>query len=143
MRKAGNAEEEPVITKTWADPCPSCGGEVDPKRLSVDVEHVISNPTSVFTVPDPGCAYDSADPDSPDCTCIAIPNFHPDPASDRRVPVSATFTMQPCGCEVRVAVGRNGWGEPMKGWKMYQQEVPEPGSLGELMTDWAATEGES
>ena len=23
-----------VITRTWADPCPQCGGEVDPKRLS-------------------------------------------------------------------------------------------------------------
>ena len=130
-----------MITKTWADPCPNCGGEVDPKRLSVEPEYVISNPSSVLAVPDPGCAYDSDDPDSPDCTCIAIPNFHPDPALDRHIPVGATFTMQPCGCVIRAPGGRGGkLGGAMKDWKMYQREVPEPGSLGALMQDWAATE---
>ncbi len=132
-----------MITKTWADPCPNCGTEVDPKRLSVDLEHVISNEQSVFAVPDPGCLYDRDDPDSPDCTCIAIPNLYPDPAFDRQIVVGATFTMQPCGCKIRVPAGRGGFGAPMKDWKVYQQEVPEPGSLGELMTDWAATEDDS
>jgi hypothetical protein len=132
-----------VITKTWADPCPACGGEVDPKGLSVDLEHVIDNPSSVLAVPDPSCLYDSGDPDSPDCTCIAIPNFHPDPALDCHVLVGATFTMYPCGCEIRVPRGRDGkFGGAMEGWKMYQQEVPEPGSLGALMRDWAETDGD-
>lgn len=131
-----------MITRTWADPCPACGGEVDPKRLSVDVEHVISNPQSVISVPDPGCPYDDDDPDSPDCTCLAVPDPCPDPMFDQHVPVAATFTMQPCGCKVRASIGGGKTGGPMKDWKVYRQEVPEPGSLGELMRDWAAADGE-
>lgn len=131
-----------MITKTWADPCPQCGGEVDPKRLSVDMEHVISNEQSVISVPDPACPYDPDDPDGPDCICVAIPNPAPNPALDRPVTVGATVTMQPCGCVIHVPVrpGTGKFGPPMEGWKMYQQEIPEPGSLGELMRDWAEAE---
>jgi hypothetical protein len=92
------------------------------------MEHVISNEQSVISVPDPSCPYDDDDPDSPDCTCLAIPNPRPDPMFDRYVTVAATFTMQPCGCQVRALFGPGGkMGGPMKDWKMYQQEVPEAG----------------
>lgn len=128
-----------MITKTWYDPCPRCGGEV--KGVDAEPQYVLSNPDSVLSVPDPACPYDPDDPDSPDCTCVAIINPHPDPVYDQRIPVGVTFTMHPCGDVIRSASGRDGkmTGE-MAGWKAYQQEVPEPGSLGELMRDWAAEE---
>jgi hypothetical protein len=126
-----------VITKTWADPCPRCGGEVDPKRLSVDFEHIVDNPDAVISVPNPNCPYDPDDPDSPDCICTTIINPAPSPWNDRYITVGATVTMQPCGDVIRVPVTKGKMGGAMEGWSVYQQDIPEPGSLGELMGDWA------
>jgi hypothetical protein len=103
----------------------------------MDFEHVIDNPDSVLSIPSPDCPH-LADPDA-DCTCFVMINPSPNPAYDRHIPIATTVTMQPCGCAIRVPLGRKGkfTGE-LAGWSMYQRDVPEPGSLGELMADWAA-----
>lgn len=130
-----------MITKTWYDPCPQCGGEIT--DFDYEVESVRENPDSVISIPNPACPYDADDPDSPDCICIAIPNFAPNPALDQLIPIGAVFTMRPCGDVLRAPSGSGGkLGGKMAGWKMYQQEIPEPGSLGELMQDWAPGAGD-
>lgn len=127
-----------MVTKYWNDPCPQCGGEAT--GIAIHYEHVRGNPQAMLSLPDPACGYDPDDPDSPDCICTAIPNPAPNPALDTFHTVGATVTMQPCGDVLRVPVGSDGkLGGQMAGWQMYQQEIPEPGSLGELMQDWAQT----
>ena len=69
------------------------------------------------------------DPDSPDCICLAVVNPAPPAYLDRLIPVGHTVTMRPCG---------DRFPRWPAGWKAYQQTAPEPGSLGELMADWAA-----
>ena len=123
-----------MTTKTWYDPCPRCAGEV--QGFDYEPEYIVDNPTSVIGIPSPSCPH-LADPDA-DCTCTVIINPAPDPMSDTYIAIGATFTMSPCGDVIC------GWSGPdgklageMAGWRMYQQDIPEPGSLGELMADWA------
>lgn len=129
-----------MITRTWYDPCPACGEQVT--GFDVEPEYVVDNPTAVLSLPNPSCPH-LADPDA-DCTCTVLINPAPDPWRDEYIAVGATFTMHPCGDVIRAGLGpaRGGQGRKltglMAGWQIHQQTTPEPGSLGELMADWAA-----
>lgn len=107
-----------MITKTWYDPCPRCGGEVT--GVDYAARTIRSNPDSLTAIPDPGCPH-LADPDA-DCTCIVLPNPVPDPMFDEEIVIGGDFTMHPCGDVIHA--GRGG----LPGWKMYQQQIPEPES---------------
>jgi hypothetical protein len=126
-----------VITDTWYDPCPACGREVT--GVDAEPEYVTDNPTAVIPIRNPACPYDG-DPESADCICPAIINPAPDPMLDTWVPVGATFIMHPCGDVIRSGFAGGNLTGLMAGWKIYQRTRPETGSLGELLSDWAAAD---
>lgn len=89
---------------------------------------VRDNPDAVLTVHDPYCPFED-DPDA-DCTCTVIINPAPDPLLDEVHVVGWTYTLRPCGHQT----GRK--------LRFYTQTRPAPGTLGELMADWAAAADE-
>jgi hypothetical protein len=127
-----------VITLTWTDPCPRCGAEVT--AFDIEPEYVRDNPEAVLTLPNPLCPTNE-DPDA-ECICLVLVNPAADPLYDQFIAVAVTVTMHPCDHAIRAPLGGDGQrgrklGGLLAGWKIYRQEVPEPGSLGELMADWA------
>jgi hypothetical protein len=131
-----------VITRTWYDPCPACGQQVT--AFDLEPEYVIDNPTAVMSFPNPACPHED-DPDA-DCICTVLLNPAPDPWRDEYIAIGVTVTMHPCGDVIRAPLGPRGEGSEgsrplgglLAGWTIHQQTTPEPGTLGELMADWAA-----
>ena len=117
-----------MITRTWYDPCPGLRPAGD-LSFDVDTQFVRDNPEAVLSVRNPACAYDEDDPDSPDCICMAVVNPAPPAYLDVMIPVGRIITMRPCG---------DAFPRWPPGFHVYQQTTPEPGSLGELLADWAA-----
>jgi hypothetical protein len=117
----GTERADGQVTRTWADPCPVCGGQVT--SLDAEAVTVRDNPEAVLALPDPACRYDHDDPDSPDCTCSWYPNSAPPAWLDEEIVVGWRYTLWPCGHEGQVTI--------------YTETGPEPGTLGELMARWA------
>jgi hypothetical protein len=116
-----------LITRTWADPCPVCGGPVT--SLDAEAITVRDNPTAVISIHNPACPYDEDDPDSPDCICTTVINPAPDPLWDEEIVVGYLFTIDPCGHQTQQKI------------RFYQQTVPARGTLGALLADWAEEGG--
>lgn len=126
---ASQTRDGGLITRTWTDPCPVCGAEVT--RADADAITVTDNPQALIPVRNPACQYDPGDPgNSPDCICTPLVNPAPDPMLDEVLITGWKYTLKPCGHRT---------GGTMR---FYQQTTPAPGTLGELIADWAATGGD-
>lgn len=113
-----------LVTRTWCDPCPRCGAEVT--GLDATAIIVVTNEQAVIPLPNPACPWDEDDPDSGDCICSALINPAPDPMFDEQHVAGWEVTLHPCG-HMRADLP-----------KIYQETTAAPGTLGELMSDWAA-----
>lgn len=122
----GECRQGALIVRTWAGPCPVCGGQLT--GLRADAMHSGLSGSSGSNAQAGFRSDSTASGLSLTAICTALINPAPDPLCDEFHVADYVFTAEPCGHRTGQKI------------RLFRQALPAPGTLGALIADWAALE---